>query len=169
MRYEHDSTYLVHYGILGQKWGVRRFQNEDGTLTAAGKERYYDSNEYTIDSNGIKYADVTNKEQLDYLYNQSALSIEGVHARTDSDRAMLKRVFEERYGIDTKEMALHTIDGKTMNKFYKLTGDNAYQDNLHILSITGLPTGKQLDNLKTDLGMRWFDDIVDNNRLRENA
>lgn len=31
---------LRHFGILGQKWGVRRFQNADGTLTAAGKERY---------------------------------------------------------------------------------------------------------------------------------
>lgn len=32
--------YLVHYGTKGQKWGVRRFQNDDGTLTPAGKERY---------------------------------------------------------------------------------------------------------------------------------
>ena len=31
---------LQHHGILGMKWGVRRYQNEDGTLTAAGKERY---------------------------------------------------------------------------------------------------------------------------------
>ena len=31
---------LQHYGILGQKWGVRRFQNEDRTLTSAGKKRY---------------------------------------------------------------------------------------------------------------------------------
>lgn len=31
---------LYHHGIKGQKWGVRRFENEDGTLTPAGKERY---------------------------------------------------------------------------------------------------------------------------------
>ena len=31
---------LAHYGILGMKWGVRRYQNKDGSLTAAGKKRY---------------------------------------------------------------------------------------------------------------------------------
>lgn len=31
---------LMHYGIKGQKWGVRRFQNEDGTLTPAGRKKY---------------------------------------------------------------------------------------------------------------------------------
>ena len=32
---------LYHHGIKGMYWGVRRFQNEDGTRTAAGKRRYY--------------------------------------------------------------------------------------------------------------------------------
>lgn len=31
---------LAHFGIKGQKWGIRRFQNEDMSLTPAGKERY---------------------------------------------------------------------------------------------------------------------------------
>ena len=31
---------LYHHGIKGQRWGVRRYQNEDGSLTAAGNKRY---------------------------------------------------------------------------------------------------------------------------------
>lgn len=31
---------LYHHGILGQKWGIRRYQNLDGTLTSRGKQRY---------------------------------------------------------------------------------------------------------------------------------
>lgn len=37
-----QHLYLAHHGIKGQKWGVRRFRNKDGTLTNAGKERYGD-------------------------------------------------------------------------------------------------------------------------------
>lgn len=31
---------LYHHGVKGMKWGVRRYQNDDGTLTPAGKKRY---------------------------------------------------------------------------------------------------------------------------------
>ena len=40
------ASYLYHWGIKGQKWGLRRFRNEDGTLTEAGKRRYMKKGQY---------------------------------------------------------------------------------------------------------------------------
>lgn len=40
----YDALYLAHHGVKGQKWGVRRYQNEDGSLTPEGKRRE-DSND----------------------------------------------------------------------------------------------------------------------------
>lgn len=52
------ENFLAHYGIKGQQWGQRRFQNEDGTLTEEGRRRY-----------GLnpKYANMTDKEMRDAL------------------------------------------------------------------------------------------------------
>ena len=38
-----NTYYLYHHGIKGMKWGIRRFQQKDGTLTSAGKKRYNDT------------------------------------------------------------------------------------------------------------------------------
>ena len=38
-----EGDELYHHGIRGQRWGIRRFQNEDGSLTSAGEKRYDES------------------------------------------------------------------------------------------------------------------------------
>lgn len=43
-----NDMYLAHHGVKGMKWGVRRYQNRDGTLTSAGKRKYgYGGNDPT--------------------------------------------------------------------------------------------------------------------------
>lgn len=56
-KYNHtpDSNDLMHYGILGQKWGRRRYQFKDGSLTAAGRKRYDDDDSERASAKAAKY------------------------------------------------------------------------------------------------------------------
>lgn len=74
---------LYHHGIKGQKWGVRRYQNKDGTLTNAGKNRYHDDDEKISKGTNIyrvtnsfepidtkrKYVSVTSRDREEYRKN----------------------------------------------------------------------------------------------------
>ena len=60
----YENNELKHWGILGMHWGVRRYQNEDGTLTPEGRERYgvKTAAETTRASYSKKYETLKNKK-----------------------------------------------------------------------------------------------------------
>lgn len=58
-----ENNELYHWGIKGMKWGVRRYQNKDGSLTPAGKKRYDEM------SDDAKYAYDTRKKSVSQMSN----------------------------------------------------------------------------------------------------
>jgi hypothetical protein len=109
---------------------------------------------------------VTTKEQLDELYKGSALTFEGVSIE-DED---LKAIFDwiKQYTPIKNETA-YIISGKTMVDNYGLTGSNAYRPDIHIVSIklSDMEDWSKIMIPRINVRGRWFDDIVDNNAMRE--
>ena len=69
--YSRDN-YLAHYGVQGMKWGVRNYQNADGTLTSAGRQRYGMRSTQTINRlRGI--APTHNMAMNDYMRARTGL------------------------------------------------------------------------------------------------
>ena len=69
-----NDEYLAHHGILGMKWGVRRYQNKDGTLTPEGRKRYGDGDTDSSNENvDVKKARVLKSRSATELYKHADL------------------------------------------------------------------------------------------------
>lgn len=108
------------------------------------------------------------KEDLDILYNDSALTFEGCTLDEDNLLWLVDWLNHNDAGF-IGEPTFYVTSGELMNDIYHLTGTNAYPYDLNIVSI-------KLDDLsdfrgiiieRFKLGGRWFDDIVENNARRE--
>lgn len=90
---------LTHYGILGQKWGVRRFQYEDGSLTPEGRKRYgangeYDTTRYK--SSSYKSDGYTGRTKMADYKNMSKEELREMVERMELENRYLRAVDARR-------------------------------------------------------------------------
>lgn len=74
------NNVIYHHGILGQRWGVRRYQNEDGTLTKAGLRR-----QRTLDKKDMKWAKRNTEKITSRAKSKSAKELKGYERQLLSD------------------------------------------------------------------------------------
>lgn len=91
--YHGYSTELYHHGIKGQKWGVRRYQNPDGTLTALGKVHYGLSSKFSYNK--------TDREWSKKVLNNNKIRTKNMTTWNERDKKS-KLEAEERNKAYTK-------------------------------------------------------------------
>lgn len=82
--YSSYKNSLSHYGIKGQKWGERRYQNEDGSYTPAGKERYGSSNNARMPSLAVHLV-------ADYAVRRATYEIRKSSAKKEIEKAEINK------------------------------------------------------------------------------
>lgn len=117
----HDELY--HHGILGQKWGVRRYQNSDGSLTAQGKKRYGGNSYKELTPEGKK------KYKTDVAITRKLRSSKKNYEYANKDAEKYRKMSDLEKGArpltrftDTREMAISSLAGgkRSEKSAYKL-------------------------------------------------
>lgn len=128
-----EDNYLSHHGIKGMKWGVRRYQNKDGSLTSAGKKRSW--------SEDAKTAKSLKKKKLNEMSNSELRKL--------NERQNLERTYKQMNKSHiAKGMAFVTSAAAVTS-----TAINLYNNSSKLVSI-GKTAGNKIIDVAGNMAMK---------------
>lgn len=141
-----EGNVLVHHGIKGQKWYVRRYQNKDGSLTPLGKRRALKIQDgYTRLSNGSNHKDKNG--DLTYKGRKKALRYKEQYAKVTGGKQLRKFTSAKKSSDMTKTKSISEMsDAEIRNKINRIKLENE----LKSLTPKHISTGQKFVNAVKD-------------------
>lgn len=138
--------YLAHHGIKGQKWGVRRYENPDGSLTEAGKKRYrkYQNPDGSLTEIGKKYYSYSRARRINNTNTAANIvaplgvastRISGLALAPETGGTAIPVSIGVTAGIAATNLAVNSISRKKVNEIIRKSSDEEFRK---ILSDTRL-------------------------------
>lgn len=129
------DNHLEHHGIIGMKWGVRRYQNKDGTLTNSGKKRYSADGELARDAASGKKTESSSKRVQDMSDEELRSRLNRINMEDQYQAAMAKRNPQKNQRVnklvnDLAEQAVRNFASKGIEKLVKKVFDEKEADTI---------------------------------------
>ena len=144
-----EYGYLMHYGVKGMKWGIRNYQNADGTLTEAGKKRYAIEHPSRMDSNNkaqMRGAARRYRDTEKWAKKQNALNVKTYKGKqTKAERKdSINALMYSKYKTDAGKTNLGTYDmvrDIAAHQYYKSVGKQVCKNVLGVIGTMGIGIG----------------------------